>query len=70
MDKLSNQVAKPLLKAIISLAVNPRPSGCKKLKGRSAWRIRIKDYRVIYEIQDKVLLVEAVAIGHRKDIYK
>lgn len=70
LDKLSNYVAKPILKAIISLANDPRPSGCKKLKGRPAYRIRIQDYRIIYEIKDKVLLVEVIAIGHRKDIYK
>lgn len=70
LDKLSNRVVKPILEAILSLSEEPRPSGCKKLKGRSAYRIRIQNYRVIYEIKDKVLLVEVIAIGHRKDIYK
>lgn len=70
LDKLSNNVAKPILKAIISLADDPRPLGFKKLKGRPAFRIRIQNYRVIYEIRDKVLLVEVIAVGHRKDIYK
>lgn len=70
LDKLSNQVVKPILEAILSLSEDPRPSGCKKLKGRPAYRIRIQNYRVIYEIMDKVLLVEVIAIGHRKDIYK
>ena len=45
--------------------------GCKKLKGqRNAWRIRIGDYRVIYEIRDKELRILVIAIGHRKDIYE
>ncbi|WP_026956062.1 type II toxin-antitoxin system RelE family toxin [Algoriphagus vanfongensis] len=70
LDKLSNQVVKPILEAILSLSEDPRPSGCKKLKGRPAYRIRVQNYRVIYEILDKVLLVEVIAIGHRKDIYK
>ncbi|SFT73845.1 mRNA interferase RelE/StbE [Algoriphagus locisalis] len=70
LDKLSNNVANPILKAIISLADNPRPSGYKKLKGRPAFRIRIQNFRVIYEIKDKVLLVGVIAIGHTKDIYK
>ena len=55
--------------AILNLANNPRPKGCKKLKGRDAFRIRIADYRVIYEIYDDVLLVQVIDLGHRKDIY-
>ncbi len=56
--------------AILSLAKNPRPTGCKKLKGREGYRIRQGDYRIIYEIFDKVLVVEVLAIGHRKDVYE
>lgn len=55
--------------AILNLADNPRPPGCKKLKGRTAFRIRIADYRVIYEIQDDFLLILVIDLGHRKDIY-
>jgi mRNA interferase RelE/StbE len=54
---------------IYSLADNPRPNGYKKLKGRNAYRIRVSDYRVIYEIFDDVLSIEVLDIGHRKDIY-
>ncbi|MEP6803906.1 MAG: type II toxin-antitoxin system RelE/ParE family toxin [Flavobacterium sp.] len=49
---------------------DPRPNGCKKLKGRSGYRIRIGDYRVIYEIFDGDLLIDVVDLGHRKDIYE
>lgn len=70
LDKLSKNIVKPILHAIFSLADDPRPAGYKKLKGRQAFRIRIQNYRVIYEIKDNVLLVEVIAIGHRKDIYK
>ncbi|MFC0776288.1 type II toxin-antitoxin system RelE family toxin [Terrimonas alba] len=56
--------------AIYSLADNPRPHGYKKLKGRDAYRIRSGDYRIIYSIFDKILTVEVIAIGHRKDIYE
>ena len=59
-----------IIAAIRSLAVCPRPVGCIKLSGRPAWRIRIGNYRVIYEIHDDRLLVVVVAIGHRKDIYR
>jgi mRNA interferase RelE/StbE len=53
----------------IRLANDPRPAGCKKLKGRDGYRIRVGDYRIIYQIIDHVLVVEVVALGHRKDIY-
>ena len=56
-------------KAIYSLADNPRPQGCKKLKGRSGYRIRVGDYRIIYNIFDKELVVDVIALGHRKDVY-
>ena len=59
-----------IIAAIRSLADDPRPSGCKKLSGRPAWRIRIGSYRVIYEIQDDRLLVLVVTIGDRKDVYR
>ena len=57
-------------KAITNLTKNPRPQGYKKLKGRDGYRIRTGDYRIIYTIFDKILTVEVVAIGHRKDIYE
>lgn len=55
--------------AIASLAENPRPTGCKKLTGRNGWRIRIGNYRVIYEIDDSRREVTVLDIGHRRDIY-
>ena len=56
--------------AILDLAENPRPNGYKKLKGRDAYRIRIGNYRVIYNIFDNELIIEIIALGHRKDIYE
>lgn len=55
--------------AILDLAGNPRPRGCKKLKGREGYRIRQGNYRIIYEIHDDILSVLVLAAGHRKDIY-
>jgi mRNA interferase RelE/StbE len=55
--------------AILNLGNDPRPTGCKKLKGREGFRIRVADYRIIYEIQDSILLVDVIDLGHRKDIY-
>ena len=56
-------------KAILDLEKDPRPIGYIKLKGRDAYRIRIADYRIIYEIFDDILLVDIINLGHRKDIY-
>lgn len=58
-----------IIKAINNLADNPRPTGCKKLTGRSGYRIRIGNYRVIYNIDDKILIVFIIDAGHRKNIY-
>ena len=55
--------------AISGLANDPRPSGCKKLKGRPGYRIRQGNYRIIYEINVKILTVIVIDIGNRKDIY-
>jgi mRNA interferase RelE/StbE len=58
-----------IVKSINELAADPRPPGCKKLTGRPGYRIRIGDYRVIYNIGDRILTVFIIDIGHRKDIY-
>ncbi len=70
LSKIDRQDQPRIITAIKSLADNPRPPGCKKLSGRSAWRLRIGSYRVIYEIDDNHLRVLVVATGHRKEIYK
>ncbi|MEX0813839.1 MAG: type II toxin-antitoxin system RelE/ParE family toxin [Chitinophagales bacterium] len=70
LDKLSDNIADPIIEAIDHLAENPRPRSCKKLKGRAAYRIRKGKYRVIYEIKDKQLIVIVIAVGLRKDIYR
>jgi mRNA interferase RelE/StbE len=54
---------------IASLTDDPRPSGCKKLVGREGWRIRIGNYRVIYEIDDTEQEVTILHVGHRRDVY-
>ena len=70
LDKLSDTIAEPILEAIGFLENNPRPNGCKKLKGREGYHIRIGDYRVIYEVFDNNLIVDVITLGHRKDIYE
>lgn len=56
--------------AIRALAHNPRPIGCQKLTARSGWRIRVGEFRVIYEIDDKKQSILVLHIGHRRDIYR
>lgn len=56
--------------AIINLGSDPRPAGCKKLAGWEGWRIRVGDYRVLYEIKETELIVLVVDVGHRRDIYR
>jgi mRNA interferase RelE/StbE len=59
-----------ILHRIDLIANEPRPSGCEKLTGQERYRIRQGRYRIVYSIQDKVLTVWIVAVGHRKDIYR
>ncbi len=57
--------------SILQLAENPRPSGCKKLKGfKDLYRIRIGSFRVVYSLKDKTLTIEILRVADRKDIYK
>lgn len=70
LDKLPDKTASTLLEALDELAENPSPDGCKKLKGRAGYRIRRGDYRIIYDVIDNVLVIEVVAVGHRRDIYQ
>jgi len=56
---------------IDSLAENPRPQGIKKLAGEDdLFRLRVGDYRIIYQIQEKRLVVLVVGVGHRADVYR
>ncbi len=55
--------------AIFDLSENARPIGCKKLVGREGWRIKIGNYRVIYEIEDNAKQITVLHVGHRRDIY-
>lgn len=69
LEKINEPYYSNIKEAIYRLADNPRPTGYKMLKGREAYRIRVADYRIIYEIFDDVLLVDVIDLGHRKDIY-
>lgn len=61
---------KRILAQIDLLANNPRAEGCIKLSGQEQYRVRVGLYRIIYEIQDNMLIVQVVKIGHRSNVYK
>lgn len=70
LSKIRGTDYESIKSAISDLGNNPRPQGCKKLTGRDGWRIRIGDYRVLYEIRDMELVVLVVDLGHRREIYR
>jgi len=66
---IPNPHRRRIAKAIDGLGRQPRPAGCTKLTGaETAYRIRIGDYRVVYQILDRVLIVYIIRIAHRKDV--
>ena len=56
--------------AIALLAQDPRPPASRPLRGREGYRLRVGDYRIIYNIEDEVLLIVIVTVGHRRDVYQ
>jgi mRNA interferase RelE/StbE len=70
LEKISEPYYSKIKMAILKLAKNPRPHGYKQLKGRDGFRIRVADYRIIYDIFEDILTIEIIDLGHRKDIYE
>lgn len=71
LRRLSADVHTRVIGAIQGLAANPRPPGCRKLTGsRHDWRIRVGDYRVIYEIADTIRIVRVNRVRHRREVYR
>jgi len=71
LQSLDQQVARRVFSRIRSLAEDPRPAGCRKLKGADAlWRIRVGDYRVLYSVNDDESWVDVIAVRHRRDAYR
>ena len=70
LRRLDRSALRRVQAAIELLSAEPRPNGAKKLVGGNGeWRVRTGDYRIVYEIHDKILLVLVVAVGHRHEIY-
>lgn len=73
ISKIPQIDRKRIIKAIDALAGNPRPDGCKKLKGCNnppIYRLRSGNYRIAYSIKDSNLVILIIEVAHRKDIYK
>ena len=70
LDNISKIERDRLILTLRSLADDPRPNGVKKLKGYdNTYRVRVGDYRIIYEIKDRELIVLLLSVSHRKDAY-
>ena len=70
-ERLHKDVQSRVDKKILDLADNPRPQGVEKLSGVDhLYRVRVGDYRIIYQIRDKELIVLVVKIGHRREVYR
>ena len=60
-----------ILNVVETLSDEPRPVGCKKMSGSEcAYRLRVGDYRIIYEVYDDTIIIEVIKVGHRRDVYK
>jgi mRNA interferase RelE/StbE len=70
IEHLPRRDLQAVLDKIASLAVNPRPHDCKKLSAQEKYRVRCGDYRILYSIEDDILTVYVVKVGHRKDVYR
>lgn len=71
LDALGDPLFTRIDRKILALADNPRPAGCKKLKGyKDQWRIRAGDWRVVYIIDDTAMRVSITRIAHRREVYE
>ena len=68
---LSRKTRSRIIEAISNLAKNPRPLGCRKLRGfADVYRVRIGSYRLLYSVDDGLILVIILKVGHRKHVYR
>ncbi len=70
MDRLPAKTHDRVAESILNLENNPRPPGCKKLRGVDEYRLRVGSYRILYVIDDLNRIVEIMAVGHRRDVYR
>jgi mRNA interferase RelE/StbE len=71
LRQLDPATRKDVLEAIRALGTDPRPPGVKSLKGHRPWlRIRVSDYRIIYDVDEAARLVTVAVVGHRREVYR
>ena len=70
LEVLPKKDVQRIMEAIRALAVDPRPQQSQKLSGREQYRLRQGTYRILYAIQDDVLIVTVVKVGHRREVYR
>lgn len=71
LRKLPGPIIQRIIKKVEDLSQNPFPNKVRKLAGsKNLYRIRLQDYRVIYRIEEDVLVIVIIKVGHRKDVYK
>lgn len=70
LSKRPDVIATRIEEKLLELKHDPRPPGCKKLRGRDAWRICIGDYRAVYKINDGRLIVTVIAVANRREVYE
>ena len=70
LKKLPKQVSLEIAKAIYKLSKNPRKGKVRPMVGVRSWRLRVGDYRVIYDISDESLKILIIRVRHRRDVYK
>ena len=70
MDSLPASVFDRVVESIRALEIDPRPHGSRKLRGMEQFRLRVGTYRILYTVDDDNRLIEIIAIGHRKDVYR
>lgn len=70
LERLPTQIQIRISKAILALEENPFPHGCKKLKNRDGFRIRVGDYRVLYFADTMLKQIVVGVIGHRREVYR
>ena len=70
ISKLSRDLQLRIFGVIDSLQLDPYPPNARKLEGRDGYRIRTGDYRIIYEVENQILTITVLVVGHRREVYR
>ena len=71
LKRIAARDVRSIVSVVSQLATEPRPHGCTKMQGSDcAYRVRVGDYRVIYEIYEDRITIEVIRVGHRRDVYR